>query len=331
MVGRKLDQGILVKIVLEDTEIRAVHHVKVRTSSETQCAGGTKAECTENQVCCQAAESAASDHAVGKVAFEVPEIGTQEVLGEWLIPTGESLLVSFGAYTIADTEGKAVVRERLAIVEAADVRNSCAVATSNTASTAVQVPPIAVPRLAPVLGFTATAEALELKPPVVMSNATSGAVQVAPVAVPRIVPQLRFTAPAQAEVLEFKMPMAVPVIPSRSIPQGVHADGRPAELPALPDDEMDEDSSESESAEPRPSPQSKKPHPPKPASDAEATKTSYSQKKSSTVFLPSLFLATPSVGFQFLLPLKPLSLKLPFGQRLEIEIFGRIVPDSQSR
>ena len=36
---------------------------------------------------------------------------------------------------------------------------------------------------------------------------------------------------------------------------------------------------------------------------------------------------TPSVGFQFLLPIKPLSFKLPFGQRLEIEIYGRVVSD----
>ena len=36
---------------------------------------------------------------------------------------------------------------------------------------------------------------------------------------------------------------------------------------------------------------------------------------------------TPSVGLQFLLPIKPLSLKLPFGQRLELEIYGRVVSE----
>jgi len=49
------------------------------------------------------------------------------------------------------------------------------------------------------------------------------------------------------------------------------------------------------------------------------------------MFLPSLFLPTPSVGFQFLLPIKPLSFRLPFGHRLEIDIIGRVVPDSQGR
>ena len=95
---------------------------------------------------------------------------------------------------------------------------------------------------------------------------------------------------------------------------------------------MEDESSESESAEPLPSPQTKKPRKPKPepASDIGTTKASYTQPKSSTVFLPSVFLPGASVGFQFLLPIKPLSLRLPFNQRLEIEIFGRVVPDTRA-
>jgi hypothetical protein len=46
--------------------------------------------------------------------------------------------------------------------------------------------------------------------------------------------------------------------------------------------------------------------------------------------LPSLFLPGSSVGFQFLLPISPLSFRLPFNQRLEIEIFGRVVPDNRT-
>ena len=38
------------------------------------------------------------------------------------------------------------------------------------------------------------------------------------------------------------------------------------------------------------------------------------------MFLPSLFMPGPSTGFQFLMPIKPLSIKLPFGQKLEVEI-----------
>jgi hypothetical protein len=124
--------------------------------------------------------------------------------------------------------------------------------------------------------------------------------------------------------------LPTPAVPSRSIPQGVNADGSKANLPLLPEDEMEDALDDSESAEPRPSPQTKKPSKPKPASDERAAKATFTQPRSSTVFLPSVFLPGASVGFQFLLPIRPLSLRLPFNQRLEIEIFGRVVPDTRA-
>ncbi|MFI5457025.1 MAG: hypothetical protein ACHRXM_16390 [Isosphaerales bacterium] len=311
MVGRKLDQGILVKLVFEDTEIRAIHRVKLNRSSEPECSSSTKSggsepqvfkdalaeaedairitrfhsrlvnlacaeeTCTETQACCQSVESGDQDHGVRKVAIEIPEIGSQEVLGEWLIPRGESLLVSFGVHTVAGKNGKAVVKERLAIVGAEEV-------SSEAASAA----PAVLQRL-PEIPFR-------------------------PVPIPNI-------------------PMPAPSAPSRTIPQGYHADGTPADLPPLPADETDADSSESDSSEPMPSPQTKKPQQPKPAADSGANKAAFAPPRSPAVFLPSVFLARPSVGFQFLLPLSPLSLKLPFNQRLEIEIYGRMVPDGESR
>ena len=51
-------------------------------------------------------------------ALEIPEIANQEVLGEWLIPKGECLLVSFGPHTVADKDGRAIVKEDLAVIEA---------------------------------------------------------------------------------------------------------------------------------------------------------------------------------------------------------------------
>ena len=36
MVGRKLDQGILVKMVFEDTEIRGVHQVRLSSAPEAK-------------------------------------------------------------------------------------------------------------------------------------------------------------------------------------------------------------------------------------------------------------------------------------------------------
>jgi len=313
MVGRKLDQGILVKLVFEDTAIRAIHQVRLNPPSELKCPAASASEKprrnpndsdglnlferllspdfpsadnskksaqkeeggNEKTACCQAAKGDCTDHEVREVAIDVPEIGSQEVLGEWLIPRGEFLLVSFGAHTVADKDGKAVVKERLAIVGAEE------------ASEANAVHRPAVGGL-PVIPFLP-----------------------APIS---------------------KIPMPAPPAPSRSFPQGSHPDGTPADLPPLPADETDADSTESESAAPMPSPQTKKPQQVKPATDPGANKAAFAPPpKSPAVFLPSVFLARPSVGFQFLLPLSPLSLKLPFNQRLEIEIYGRMVPDGERR
>jgi hypothetical protein len=315
MVGRKLDQGILVKLVLEDTEIRAIHCVKLKRTGEPTCSSPaqskgsepqvfigsgkaadltaicyglgdpacTEGPCTEKQACCSLAGSGVKDQEVQQAAIEIPEIGSQEVLGEWLIPRGEFLLVSLGAHTIADRNGKAVVKERLAIIGAEEISLPTAV------------------------------------------HPQSGATSAVPAAVPAL-PRLPFL-PAPIS----KSPLPAPAVPSRSMPQGYHGDGTPAELPPLPNDEADLDSSESGSSEPKPSPQTKKPKAEKTAVDPGANKASFTPPRSPAVFLPSVFLARPSVGFQFLLPLSPLSLKLPFNQRLEIEIYGRMVPETDAR
>jgi hypothetical protein len=323
MVGRKLDQGILVQIVVEDTQIRAIHHLNLpadvhvlsqpytfpadstaSTRSVTTAelpvvfkgvekAAGltayayswkpkkTEAEeekCTESQACCESPANTVKDQQVRKVAIDVPEIGSQEVAGEWLIPNGEYLLVSFGAYTAADKDGKAIVKERLAIIGAEDASLANAV-------------PVTGPTVSPVPTYVAPI------PP----------------------------APPLA-----KLPLPVPAVPSRSFPQGVHADGKPAELPKLPDDEADDTSSDS--SEPMPSPQTKKPPAqakPKPTSDGGAAKAAYVAPKVPSLSFSSFF-PTSTAGMQFLLPIKPFTLKLPFNQKLQIEILGRVVADTET-
>jgi hypothetical protein len=312
MIGRKLDQGILVQVVFEDTLINAVHHVSVSRPVDQTCpvsfspagpasqvfsdagraAGlcgyaavsmaeaskGNPAQaqqCPDSEMCCESKEcDGKEDGNARTVVVDVPEIDTQEVVGEWLIPRGEVLLVSFGAHTMADKDGKAVVKERLAMIEAVDTAEP----------TRVAVLPGALPYV----------------------NAR--------------VPSVSVPLPKAA--------MPTPNMPSRSIPQGVHADGSPADLPPLPSDEMHSDSSETESSEPMPSPQTKKAPQPKPANDSGANKAEFSLPKAAATFLPSFFMPSAPGGFQFLLPVKPLSIKLPFGQKLEVEIFGKIVPET---
>ncbi len=135
--------------------------------------------------------------------------------------------------------------------------------------------------------------------------------------------------PLTVPVLPASPAMPVPVVPSRTIPQGVHGDGTISNLPTLPDEA---EQSTSESGEPMASPQTKKRQQAKPATDSGATKASFAPAKVAPLSISSLFL--PSVqsspaSLQFLLPIKPFSFKLPFKQRLEIEIFGRLVPDTE--
>jgi hypothetical protein len=234
-------------------------------------------------------------NATTSAQVQIPEIGREAVAGEWLIPHGEVLVVSFGPHTIADKDGKAVVREKLALV------------------TAEEADPVPSPSPAATLH--------ELLPPPTML---------------RNLPNL--AAPA---------PMAVPRIPSRSIPQGVHADGTPAELPPLPDDEKPCQPA-NESSQPTPSPQIKKPRPDshpapsaaKPAAsvDQKTSKASFMQaqswlKAAGLLSLPRSNMAAgflPIPNLQFMVPLKPLSLKLPMGQKLEVELVGRVVPDPEA-
>ena len=254
--------------------------------------GGFDACCSESQTCCQAAakEKETKDAAVTTASFDVPEIDNREVLGEWLIPRGDALLVSFGAFTVADNDGKAIVKERLALIEAVDA--------SSSAGLVAVVPKVEIPTLK-----------TPIPPP-------------APL-MPHLLPKI----PEPP-----KIALPTPVMPSRSIPQGVHTDGTPADLPPLPSLSDEDTPSDSESAEPMPSPQTKTPKAPKPkpTTDANTSKAELSLPKAATMFLPSLFMPSPSLGFQFLLPIKPLSLKLPFGQRVEIEVLGRIVPDQET-
>jgi hypothetical protein len=94
--GRKIDQGILAQISIDDKQIVALHPV---TLTETRNAKEKQWDKLS-------------------VTVQVPEFARTEVSGEWLIPNDGVLIVSLGAHTTADEQGKAIVRERLAVVDA---------------------------------------------------------------------------------------------------------------------------------------------------------------------------------------------------------------------
>jgi hypothetical protein len=239
------------------------------------------AECHGSQAASSPAEKATWSP-TRSAQVQIPEIGHAEIAGEWLIPRDELLLVGFGPHTVADKDGKAVVRERLALITAEEV-------ALPTASTSPEV--------------------LEL---------------------PRSLPRVAVSPPR----------LAIPAIPSRSLPQGVHADGTPAELPPLPDEEKaDPSPSPGDSSEPRPSLQSKKPRrdtapaanpisKPCASADSRATKTAFELAKG--LFKPNTLPQFTFPNLQFMMPLKPFAMKLPFNQKLELELIGRVVPDSEA-
>jgi hypothetical protein len=334
LIGRKLDQGVLVQMVIEDAQILAVHRVPLGGSNATATPGFANAvhgacqageglaahrtstgstiglvqkatgDASAATGCCSDAASCTacpSDANIKKVAVEVPEIGSQEIAGEWLIPKDGILLVSFGPHTVADGQGKAIIRERLAIVEAEEADSPSITPGARQAhwpTPSYNVPVLASPSAASP-ARASSARALSLPP--------------GPLEMP---------------------PPPMPPVPSRSIPQGYHRDGKAAELPPLPDDDADDEASDS--AEPRPSPQLKKserpvptpvpeaqPRPAVPAGDTAMKKAQFAIPGGPP--LPILFQPAPMVGLQFLLPVKPIWFKLPFNRRLEIEIYGRVV------
>ncbi len=404
VVGRKLDQGVLVQLVIDDTDIRSVHTIdspspkhaakvvdagvkvvsaddsnaqtctvavtasmdsSAPTDSEVKATSGVSAcharSCplTEAAACCDAdanqagwlpskaatvaaqskstsscnwseevAEAKIDDQAVKTswkpatgAQIQIPEIGRASASGEWLIPEDGVLVIGFGPHTVADADGKAVVREHLAVITAevedvadADIEADAPTSSPDAGSAPYVLPPHSVIPVAP------------------------------------------------------RTAVAIPSLPSRTMPQGVHSDGRPAVLPPLPEEEKAEAVSD-EPSKPLPSPQIKrKPAPPTEASptpaaeapspeaeaavpeskvDDEEAKTpkpiDQKIKKTSFTFPPlSAFtplaalkstgaFPVPFQGAQFLVPLKPFALKLPFNQKLEIELLGRIVNDPDAR
>src|SRR5208283_1202514 len=205
----------------------------LHASGEESCSADDEAnaaECHGSQAAFSPAEKATWSP-TRSAQVQIPEIGHAEIAGEWLIPRDELLLVGFGPHTVADKDGKAVVRERLALITAEEV----ALPTASTSP-----------------------ETLEM---------------------PRSLPRVAVSPPR----------LAIPAIPSRSLPQGVHANGTPAEPPPLPDEEK-ADPSPGDSSEPRPSPQSKKPQrntapaanptsTPAASADIRATKTAFELAK----------------------------------------------------
>jgi hypothetical protein len=117
--GRKLDQGILTQVALEETHVDVIHSVpqteSLLPSSSNTCR--TPADLCRDVLNVVLAQQPRESTQSITCSVQVPEISQAKVEGEWLIPNNCVLLVSLGVKTVADDQGKAVVRERVAVIE----------------------------------------------------------------------------------------------------------------------------------------------------------------------------------------------------------------------
>ena len=124
--GRKLDQGILARISLEETHIEAIHTVcqsealqpsKLDKTPRSPAEVGREILKTMLESTPAALTPTPSGTSVTSWS-KIPEVSRAKVEGEWLIPNDGVLLVSLGVKTAADRMGMAVARERVAVIEA---------------------------------------------------------------------------------------------------------------------------------------------------------------------------------------------------------------------
>lgn len=194
--GRPLDQGVLAIIDIEETRFAALHTVSIKDGVVAKMPSGRTTEVTTQ--------------------YEVPEIDRGQVHGEWLIPTDGLLVVSAGTHTMADEEGKAILRERVTVIEAEPVAASPRLRGSPRA----EVPMPGDPVMQRIVVKLSPAELLQ-----------------------------------RARMADVPPPASLPapIPPSRSLPLIDNAE--PMELPPLPDEHARTTSAEQATAEPRPSAQ----------------------------------------------------------------------------
>ena len=151
--GRKLDQGVLTKIMLEDTHVDAVHTVsqtetlvRPRSDESSKKAGSGMLEIGQAtfKVSLAPEETEQSLTSITS-SVKIPEVTRASVAGEWLIPNDGVLIVSLGVKTAADKAGKAVARERVAIIEACPASTTPVDPKSLTSASKVPTAPVLTP------------------------------------------------------------------------------------------------------------------------------------------------------------------------------------------
>ena len=148
IAGRKLDQGILTRISLDETHVAGLHGVAQTESLKPtgpKATSRTPSDVGREIINVVLNPNVPEPPPAISTSVQVPEVSQVRVEGEWLIPNNGVLLVSLGVNTVADDKGMAVVQERLAVIEAS--ATSMPMASSRNTGEAVQVNGFSYPRL----------------------------------------------------------------------------------------------------------------------------------------------------------------------------------------
>ena len=153
-----------------------------------------------------------------------------EVAGEWLIPNDGVLIVSMGVHTVADSSGKAVVRERLAVIEASESQPKPATKAVFYSKSG----PADASSVLPTKGYINTpvsvTATMNLAPPLNLPPLYDGH---------DVQYFSRFTPlpwdRSAAGKSDSTTPPTPPSLPSRHLPEGRNAAGEPVPLPPLPE------------------------------------------------------------------------------------------------
>ncbi len=259
--GRPKKEGILTHAELTDTRFVAFHSV---TIPETFVDPKTRETSTTTAL------------------IQVPEVVRGTAKGEWLIPTDGILVISMGAYSTTDKNGKLSMHERLAIIEPSCVRSDASVAQVALKGPGEKDEPCVEEACCLEMPITSRAMVIPSTP------ATSSIVMA--LASPTVAPQpawkasLSMTASAslksgqaRGKFTLFGVPLPIstppfvsvdvkvapkeeiaakpmPALPSRDLPTAIAADGTVVPLPPLPDPDLVATADDSDT-ETRPAPQ----------------------------------------------------------------------------
>jgi len=190
VAGRRLDQGTLIRLAVSESRLAAIHRVKLTEYVSKPGQSNDKVELNPH--------------------LDVPEVLKSSLEGEWLIADDQVLVASLGAHTVADAQGKAVVLERLVLVEAVGAK---------PASTPTQMSQ-ATPKLS-------SHSSLEWVLPNLNRN---------PIPMPARVPQLPSRSLPQPRLADGSVtslpPLPEPLMPPNSLPGTSEPCATPQTLPA---------------------------------------------------------------------------------------------------